>query len=45
MDVEHIADRVLMMKDGQIIWDGMKENLPDDLENFYLKEFGGLENE
>lgn len=44
-DVEHIADRVLMMKDGQIIWDGMKEDLPDDLENFYLKEFGGLENE
>ena len=44
-DVEHIADRILMMKDGQIIWDGMKEDLPDDLENFYLKEFGGLENE
>lgn len=44
-DVEQIADRVLMMKDGQIIWNGIKENIPDDLESFYLKEFGGAENE
>ena len=44
-DVEHIADRILMMKDGQIIWDGRKENIPDDLESFYLKEFGGGEDE
>ena len=34
-DVEHIADRILMMRDGQIIWDG----------SFYLKEFGGAEDE
>ena len=24
-DVEHIADRILMMRDGQIIWDGMED--------------------
>jgi len=44
-DVEHIADRILMMRDGQIIWDVTKENTPDDLEGFYLKEFGGVEDE
>lgn len=44
-DVEQIADRILMMKDGQIIWDGLKENIPEDLESFYLKEFGGSEDE
>ena len=44
-DVAHIADRILMMRDGQIIWDGRKENTPDDLEGFYLKEFGGVEDE
>ena len=44
-DVEHIADRILMMRDGQIIWDGTKENTPYDLEGFYLKEFGGAEDE
>ena len=44
-DVEHIADRILMMRDRQIIWDGRKENTPDDLEGFYLKEFGGVEDE
>ena len=44
-DVEQIADRILMMRDGQIIWDGSKSNIPDDLESFYLKEFGGAEDE
>ena len=44
-DVEQIADRILMMQDGQIIWDGRKENMSDDLESFYLEEFGGAENE
>ena len=38
-------NRILMMRDGQIIWDGTKENTPDDLEGFYLKEFGGAEDE
>ena len=44
-DVEQIADRILMMQDGRIIWDGRKENMPDDLESFYLEEFGGAEDE
>ncbi|MDO5444637.1 MAG: ABC transporter ATP-binding protein [Eubacteriales bacterium] len=44
-DVEHIADRILMMKDGSIIWDGKKEDIPENLEAFYLREFGGLDDE
>ena len=44
-DVEHIADRILMMKDGKIIWDGGREDLPADLEDFYLREFGGADDE
>ena len=44
-DVEQIADRILMMRDGQLIWDGRKENIPADLESFYLEEFGGAEDE
>ena len=38
-DVEHIADRILMMKDGQFIYDGTLEGIGMDLEEFYLKEF------
>lgn len=38
-DVEHIADRVLMMKEGQIIWDGCKNDVPEDLEEFYMSKF------
>lgn len=44
-DVEHIADRILMMKNGKIIWDGGREDLPADLEDFYLREFGGADDE
>ena len=44
-DVEHIADRILMMKDGKIIWDGRQEDLPADVEDFYLREFGGVDDE
>ena len=40
-DVEQIADRILMMKDGKIIWDGEKDAISRGLESFYLKEFGG----
>lgn len=39
-DVEHIADRILMMKDGQIIFNGNKEDVGKDLEEFYLEQFG-----
>lgn len=44
-DVEHIADRILMMKDGSIIFDGKVTDIQEDLETFYLKEFGGEEDE
>lgn len=38
-DVEHIADRILMMKSGQFIYDGTLEDIGMDLEDFYMKEF------
>ena len=38
-DVEHIADRVLIMKDGQIPFDGAWDK-HEDLEAFYLAQFG-----
>lgn len=44
-DVEHIADRILMMKEGNIIFDGNISDINEDLETFYLKEFGGSEDE
>lgn len=37
-DVEHIADTVLMMKAGQIVFNGSADEI-DDLEKFYLDEF------
>lgn len=38
-DVEHIADRILMMKEGGIIFDGTIEDVGIDLEDFYLQNF------
>ncbi|MDY4575519.1 MAG: ABC transporter ATP-binding protein [Intestinibacter sp.] len=38
-DIEHIADVVLMMKDGQIIYQGKWEDNREDLETFYLEQF------
>ena len=37
-DIEHIANTVLMMKAGQIIYNGSADEI-DDLEKFYLDEF------
>lgn len=37
-DVEHIADTVLMMKAGQIIYNGSAEEI-ENLEEFYLAKF------
>ena len=37
-DIEHIADTVLMMKAGRIIYNGTANEI-DDLEKFYLDEF------
>lgn len=42
-DIEHIADKVIMMKSGQIIWQGKWSEADGSLEDFYLKEFGGNE--
>lgn len=39
-DIEHIADRVIMMKNGQIIWDGQYEEFGNNLEEFYMEHFG-----
>ena len=44
-DVERVADRILMMRDGQIIWDGAQDTISEDLEQFYLREFGGVDDE
>lgn len=38
-DVEQIADRILMMKSGQIIFDGCVDQIGMDLEAFYLSNF------
>lgn len=40
-DVEHIADVILMIRDGQLIYEGALDGIGGDLEEFYLKEFGG----
>ncbi|SFU97187.1 ABC transporter ATP-binding protein [Butyrivibrio sp. INlla21] len=37
-DVEDIADRVLIMKSGQIIWQGDGKNMDGKLEDFYLEK-------
>lgn len=39
-DVEHIADTLLMMKSGQIIYNGKWDNTTGNLEDFYLQQFG-----
>lgn len=38
-DIEHIADVILMMKDGQLIYQGKWEEQKGDLEQFYLEQF------
>lgn len=38
-DIEHIANQVLMMKDGQLIFQGNWNEQNGDLEEFYLKQF------
>lgn len=43
-DVEHIANTILMMKDGRMIFQGAREEITEDLEEFYLKEFGDGKN-
>ena len=38
-DIEHIADDVLMMKDGNLIYHGVWDEQMGDLESFYLAQF------
>ena len=38
-DIEHIADEVLMMKDGALIYNGTWGEQMGDLESFYLAQF------
>jgi len=38
-DLEKVADRILIMKEGQIVYDG--KDVDGDLEKFYLEMFGG----
>lgn len=39
-DIEHVADDILMMKDGQFVWQGPWDEANGDLEAFYLRQFG-----
>lgn len=39
-DIEQIADRVLMIKDGQLIFNGARDEIGERLEDFYLELFG-----
>ena len=42
-DIEKVADRILVIKDGQKVFDGTEEETGKDLEAFYLDIFGGEE--
>lgn len=42
-DVEHIADSILMMKKGQLIYEGKWDSSHGDLEEFYLEQFEEVE--
>lgn len=38
-DIEHIADKILLMKDGALIFEGVWDDSNVDLETFYLSQF------
>lgn len=38
-DVEQIADRILMLRDGRLIFDGSADEIHGNLEEFYLEQF------
>ena len=38
-DIEHIADSIIMMKEGSMIWQGKRSDVDGDLEEFYLKKY------
>ncbi|MDE6566911.1 MAG: hypothetical protein K2K70_04145 [Lachnospiraceae bacterium] len=39
-DIEHIADTILMVREGQLIYNGAWQEDRGDLEEFYLSQFG-----
>ena len=39
-DIEHIAGNLLMIREGQLIYEGKWDNQKGDLEQFYMEEFG-----
>lgn len=39
-DIEQIADRILMIKAGQLIYNGARDDIGEGLEDFYLAQFG-----
>lgn len=44
-DIEHIADTVLIMNEGQLIFQGSWDGSRKDLEEFYLQQFEEVEDE
>ena len=38
-DIEHVADRLIMIKDGRISWQGVWKDSDGSLEEFYLKQY------
>ena len=40
-DLEHIADRLMIMKEGRLIWQGRWEAGQEDLEKFYISVING----
>lgn len=42
-DVEQIANRILMIKEGQLIYDGNTAAMGEGLEEFYLDQFGEVD--
>ena len=39
-DLEHIADQLMIMKDGQLLWNGSRSAGGEDLEIFYISVIG-----
>ena len=39
-DLEHIADRLMIMKDGQLRWQGNRSAGGEDLEAVYISQIG-----
>lgn len=39
-DLEHIADRLMIIKDGQLLWDGSRSEGGENLEVFYISKIG-----